>query len=575
MDLILLWLITLVLGYWIFKKFKEWQSLPPGPWGVPVLGYLPFLNAKLPHLSLTELSKTYGSIYSVQMGNVFTVVLTDHRLVREAFSKETFSGRAPLFLTHGIMNGKGIICAEGPLWKDQRKLLTTWLKSFGMSKHSASRESLEKRIAVGATELLQPQKPDHANDVSKVTFPVSLTNVAARPAVRRAVRRFIAPPDVETAHKSGKPIDLSNMITNSIGHVINEIIFGFKFPSEDKTWFWLRQIQEEGCHEMGVAGAVNFLPFVRFFSRTLQKTIKVIVRGQAQTHRLYASIVARRRKMLNLSQPEGSECAAHAPAAGPLECVKYSKHAATLEKHYFDPEILKPTDGDCILDNFLSEQKRRFEAKEESARFVTDEQMLYFLADMFGAGLDTSAVSLAWFLLYMALHPDEQESIRNEIQTVYPEEEPVDCERLPRLMAAVCETQRIRSIVPLGVPHGCLQDTQLAGYRIPRGAMVVALQWALHMDPHVWPEPDRFRPSRFLAPDGSLLKPQEFIPFQTGKRMCPGDELSRMVSCGVLTRLLRGWRVRLAGDAPSAEDLLGTVGVTLAPPKVLYHCEKI
>lgn len=54
------------------------------------------------------------------------------------------------------------------------------------------------------------------------------------------------------------------MLTNSLGNVVNEIIFGFKYPPEDKTWHWLRQIQEEGCHEMGVAGVVNFLPFVRY-----------------------------------------------------------------------------------------------------------------------------------------------------------------------------------------------------------------------------------------------------------------------------------------------------------------------
>lgn len=53
------------------------------------------------------------------------------------------------------------------------------------------------------------------------------------------------------------------MLSNSLGNVINEIIFGYKFPPEDKTWHWFRQIQEEGCHDMGVAGVVNFLPFVR------------------------------------------------------------------------------------------------------------------------------------------------------------------------------------------------------------------------------------------------------------------------------------------------------------------------
>lgn len=50
---------------------------------------------------------------------------------------------------------QGIICAEGNLWKDQRKLITTWLKSFGSSKHSTSRDKLEKRIASGVDELLE------------------------------------------------------------------------------------------------------------------------------------------------------------------------------------------------------------------------------------------------------------------------------------------------------------------------------------------------------------------------------------------------------------------------------------
>lgn len=62
-----------------------------------------------------------------------------------------------------------------------------------------------------------------------------------------------------------------------------------------------------------------------------------------------------------------------------------------------------------------------------------------------------------------------------------------------------------------------LQDTYIGEYRVPKGAMVIPLQWAIHMDPAVWEDPTEFRPSRFLAPDGFLLKPQEFIPFQTGK----------------------------------------------------------
>lgn len=109
MDIFFMYLCSLVIGYWAFKKLKEWQYLPPGPWGLPIVGYLPFLDRHQPHLTLTQLSKKFGPIYGIGMGNVYAVVLSDHKLIREAFAKESFSGRAPLYLTHGIMHGNGKI----------------------------------------------------------------------------------------------------------------------------------------------------------------------------------------------------------------------------------------------------------------------------------------------------------------------------------------------------------------------------------------------------------------------------------------------------------------------------------
>lgn len=141
----------------------------------------------------------------------------------------------------------------------------------------------------------------------------------------------------------------------------------------------------------------------------------VLLRGQAQTHRLYASIINRRRKMLGLETPPGAEYPPHADLLaehpeGHIKCITYSKYADT-EEHYFDPNILIPTEGECILDNFLLEQKRRFASGDEAASYVTDEQLHYLLADMFGAGLDTTSVTLSWFFLYMATYSDEQVSL--------------------------------------------------------------------------------------------------------------------------------------------------------------------
>lgn len=91
-----------------------------------------------------------------------------------------------------------------------------------------------------------------------------------------------------------------------------------------------------------------------------------------------------------------------------------------------------------------------------------------------------------------------------------------DYDRLPYLRACIAETQRIRSVVPIGIPHGSNQATSLGGYNVPNGAMLIPLQWAVHMDPSTWTDPETFNPDRFLSGSGEFTCPPQFMPFQTG-----------------------------------------------------------
>lgn len=61
------------------------------------------------------------------------------------------------------------------------------------------------------------------------------------------------------------------------------------------------------------------------------------------------------------------------------------------------------------------------------------------------------------------------------------------------------------------------QDSKICEYDIPKGSMIIPLQWAVHMDSRYWIDPEKFNPKRFLAEDGSLAKPEAFIPFQSGE----------------------------------------------------------
>lgn len=115
-------IVTFLLTSTVFFTLYMWwkrRGFPPGPWGLPLLGYLAFLDKKAPYKTLTDLSEMYGPIYGLYLGNVYTVVLSDCKLVKAMLAKDVFAGRAPLHLTHGIMRGFGkyvSINREGKDW---------------------------------------------------------------------------------------------------------------------------------------------------------------------------------------------------------------------------------------------------------------------------------------------------------------------------------------------------------------------------------------------------------------------------------------------------------------------------
>lgn len=100
-------LITLavLIFYKIFIYVRRIRSLPPGPWGLPIIGYLPFLKGDA-HISFKNLSNKYGPIFSTKLGDQLIVVLSDYRHIREAFRKEEFSGRPHTELS-SILGGYG------------------------------------------------------------------------------------------------------------------------------------------------------------------------------------------------------------------------------------------------------------------------------------------------------------------------------------------------------------------------------------------------------------------------------------------------------------------------------------
>lgn len=99
--------------------------------------------------------------------------------------------------------------------------------------------------------------------------------------------------------------------------------------------------------------------------------------------------------------------------------------------------------------------------------------------------------------------------------------------------------------------------------------MVIPLQWAVHMNPDRWPEPERFQPERFLdAVTGEFRIPDGagFMPFQSGKRACVGEELAHMMLFTYAAGILCEFRLKCVENA-SVINMGGDCGITLTPPK--------
>ena len=211
-------LLVVVLG-WSKKAWKKKAQLPPGPLGLPLLGYLPWLDPVEPYKTLTELVGRYGKVFSLNMGSVPCVVVADNSVMKDLFSREEVTGWAPLYLTHGIMQGKGLICSEGEHWKEQRKWAGITMRKLGLAG-----PGLEGALKMTIQELMD-------------LFD-----------------------DVENEYSNPQKI-----MSHVVGNMLNEVIFGIRYSRESEMWKWLQRVREEGIKLVGVCGVVNFLPLLRFW----------------------------------------------------------------------------------------------------------------------------------------------------------------------------------------------------------------------------------------------------------------------------------------------------------------------
>ncbi|XP_004845535.2 cytochrome P450 2D17-like isoform X1 [Heterocephalus glaber] len=217
-----------------------------------------------------------------------------------------------------------------------------------------------------------------------------------------------------------------------------------------------------------------------------------------------------------------------------------------------------------LTDTFLTEMEK---AKGNPTSTFHNGNLHMVMGDLFTAGMMTTSTTLAWALLLMILHPDVQRQVHQEIDEVIGQgrrPEMGDQARLPFTNAVIHEVQRFGDIAPLGLPHMTLRDTEVQGFLIPKGTMIIANLSSVLKDETVWEKPFRFHPEHFLDTEGHFVKHEAFMPFSAGRRACLGEPLARMELFLFFTCLLQCFSFSVPEGQPQPSDY-GPFNVLVIP----------
>jgi len=223
----------------------------------------------------------------------------------------------------------------------------------------------------------------------------------------------------------------------------------------------------------------------------------------------------------------------------------------------------------------------------EGSPILTIEEVKAQSQDIIFAAVDNPSNAVEWALAEMANIPEVMQKAVEEIDRVVGQERLVqesDIPHLPYVKACIREAFRLHPVAPFNVPHVALADTNVAGYRVPKGSHVILSRTGLGRNPAVWDDPLCFKPERHINPkagsnDVALTENDlRFISFSTGRRGCVAASLGTAMCVMLFGRLLQGFTwSNPAGLVPidlreSEHDLFLAKPLVLnAKPRLVRH----
>lgn len=318
------------------------------------------------------------------------------------------------------------------------------------------------------------------------------------------------------------PVDIGSIINLSVANVVAGILFGHRCDYNDQKFVACLQSVGETARVFNRAGFLNScFPWLKSLPGDLIG-IKQIEKIREKPEQFFKYMVARHEEADN------------------------NKETSDVLGLYLN-EIANNNSG----------RQCEFTVKTMSS----------LMKELLSAGSETTATCIVWIVLYLILNPDLQTRLQKDIDEVVEKPEHLslkDRQYLPLVEATILEGLRIAPVAPLSVPHAVHEDVNFRGFLIPKETTVLVNIHSVMKDPTIWPEPNSFKPERFLDSDGAVCIPKEFLPFSIGRRSCLGESLARMELFLYVTSLLKTFTLQIADDEPTPTTE-GVLGMTYSP----------
>lgn len=196
--------------------------------------------------------------------------------------------------------------------------------------------------------------------------------------------------------------------------------------------------------------------------------------------------------------------------------------------------------------------------RQEQDASIGEEELAEIIKVALTAAIDTTSSLLSWNMLHLALNPDVQAKLHEELvesTTKYGglNEESLRKANVPYLHAVLRETHRLTPAAPLTIfKENSLSDLELHGSTIPKDSLIALDAYSVGIDESVLENPQEFNPERWSAdsieqrkgtPAEVLDHPYYRDAFSQGSRKCPGSRVANNEVLLLISQFVLDWEM--------------------------------